>query len=184
MKKFLVSMVAVLAATSAFAGDLASINLDIVQKKPVANKAQGPAFSAKSFAGEPVLNHKGQIVGFDAVVIVDKYDQNFAAVRPLAEYAVAGVKVRTVAAVSFDNRGKKAYGGLGVLVPVGKFADGVDLELGAIAPGAEFTNAFKISQKIAPAVKIKVQPTSAYRSVIALPSKAEKALRDFSKQVF
>jgi len=184
MKKFLVSMVAVLATSSAFAGDLASINLDIVQKKPVVSKAQGPAFSAKSFAGEPVLNHKGQIVGFDAVVIVDKYDQNFAAVRPLAEYDVAGVKVRPVAAVSFDKYGKKAYGGLGMLVPVGKVVDGVDLELGAIAPGAEFTNGFRISQKIAPAVKIKVQPTSAYRSVISLPSKAEKALRDFSKQVF
>ena len=155
MKKLMMTLVALFATTSVFASEPLTINLSTVQSKHV-KKSEGPAFSAQSFAGTPVLNHNGQVVGFDAVVLVDKYDQNLAVVRPLAEYDVAGIKVRPVAALSVDKYGKKAYGGLGVLVPVGKVVDGLDLEVGAVAPGAEITNGFKISDKIVPAVKAKI----------------------------
>jgi hypothetical protein len=77
MKKFMMTLVALVIGTSAFAGDNLSINLTNVVTKEV-KKSEGPAFSAKSFAGAPVLNHNGQVVGFDIAVLVDQYDQNVA----------------------------------------------------------------------------------------------------------
>ncbi len=155
MKKILLTVVALIATTSAFATETLTINLSSVQAKQ-AKKSEGPAFSAKSFAGAPVLDHKGQVVGFDLAVLVDEYDQNVAVVRPLAEYSVAGVKVRPVAALSVTPHGDKVYAGVGALVPLGKVVDGVELEVGAVAPGADLANGFKIEGKLVPAVKAKI----------------------------
>lgn len=155
MKKLIFTLVALVIGTSAFANENLSINLTNVETKQV-KKSEGPAFSAQSFAGAPVLNHKGQVVGFDLAVLVDKYDQNVAVVRPLAEYSVAGIKVRPVAALSVTPHGDKVYGGVGALIPVGKVVDGLDLEVGAVAPGADFANGFKINGEFIPAVKAKI----------------------------
>jgi hypothetical protein len=155
MKKFMMTLVALVIGTSAFAGDNLSINLTNVVTKEV-KKSEGPAFSAKSFAGAPVLNHNGQVVGFDIAVLVDQYDQNVAVVRPLAEYSVAGVKVRPVAALSVTPHGDKVYAGMGALIPLGKVVDGLDLEVGAVAPGADLANGFKINGKLIPALKAKI----------------------------
>lgn len=174
MKKFLFSVVAILASTTVFASELA-INLSNVEVKQV-KKSEGPAFSAKSFAGAPVLNHKGQLVGLDAVVLVDKYEENLAVVRPLAEYSIAGVKVRSVAALSVSPDGKKVYGGLGALVPVGKVLDGLELEVGAVAPGAEFTNGFKIDGNFVPAVKAKIDLPKVFKGVKNVFNEIDKKL--------
>jgi|LauGreDrversion4_2_1035121.scaffolds.fasta_scaffold135139_2 hypothetical protein len=156
MKKFILTLVALVAGTSAFANGPLTIKLDNIQGKTVSKKTEGPAFSSQSFAGAPVLNHNGQLVGLDVVVLVDKYEENLAVVRPLAEYSVVGVKVRSVAAVSVSPNGKQVYAGLGVLVPVGKVLDGLDLEVGAVAPGADLTNGFKVDGNFVPAVKAKI----------------------------
>ena len=163
MNKFVVSLVAFFAASSAFASEL-TINVNNLQTKAV-KKTEGPAFGAQSFAGAPVLNHKGQLVGLDVVVLVDQYEENLAVVRPLAEYSVVGVKVRSVAAVSVSPNGKQVYAGLGVLVPVGKVLDGVELEVGAVAPGADLTNGFKIDGKFVPAVKAKIDLPKFFKGV-------------------
>jgi hypothetical protein len=155
MKKMMMTLVALMIGTSAFAADNLSINLTNVVTKQV-KKSEGPAFSAKSFAGAPVLNHNGQVVGFDIAVLVDQYDQNVAVVRPLAEYSVAGVKVRPVAALSVTPHGDKVYAGMGALIPLGKVVDGLDLEVGAVAPGADLANGFKINGKLVPALKAKI----------------------------
>ncbi len=174
MKKFLVSMVAVFAATSAFATENLVININNFQAKAV-KKTEGP-FSAKSFAGAPVLDHKGQLVGFDAVVLVDEYEENLAVVRPLAEYSLAGVKVRSVAAVSVSPNGKQVYAGLGVLVPVGKVLDGVELEVGAVAPGANLTDGLKIDGKLVPAVKAKFDLPKVFKGVKNILNEVDKKL--------
>ena len=72
MNKFVVSLVAFFAASSAFASEPLTINVNNLQTKAV-KKTEGPAFGAQSFAGAPVLNHKGQLVGLDVVVLVDQY---------------------------------------------------------------------------------------------------------------
>lgn len=164
MKKLIFTLVALVIGTSAFANENLSINLTNVETKQV-KKSEGPAFSAQSFAGAPVLNHKGQVVGFDLAVLVDKYDQNVAVVRPLAEYSVAGIKVRPVAALSVTPHGDKVYGGVGALIPVGKVVDGLDLEVGAVAPGADFANGFKINGEFIPAVKAKVDFAKVFKGV-------------------
>jgi hypothetical protein len=183
MNKFLVSMVALFATTSAFAAELPSINLNNVQKA-VVNKSQGPAFSAQSFAGVPVVNNKGQFVGFDLAVLVDKHDENVAVLRPLGSYKVAGVTFDSVYATSFSRDGKKVYGGLGLMAKVGKLVPGIDAKLGVIAPGAEITNGFKISNEFVPAVEVKVDAVTAMRNLVSAPTNVEKTVRSFFKQVF
>ena len=178
----MLTLAALVIGTSAFAFEDLSINLTNVETKQV-KKSEGPAFSAQSFAGTPVLNHNGQVVGFDAVLLVDKYDQNLAVVRPLAEYDVAGLKVRPVAALSVDKYGKKAYGGLGVLVPVGKFVDGLDIEVGAVAPGAELTNGFRIQEKLVPALKAKIDIPQAFKGVKNVVNKGLKVLSPVGGQI-
>ena len=174
MNKFVVSLVAFFAASSAFASEL-TINVNNLQTKAV-KKTEGPAFGAQSFAGAPVLNHKGQLVGLDVVVLVDQYEENLAVVRPLAEYSVVGVKVRSVAAVSVSPNGKQVYAGLGVLVPVGKVLDGVELEVGAVAPGADLTNGFKIDGKFVPAVKAKFDLPKVFKGVKNVWNEVDKKL--------
>jgi len=175
MNKFVVSLVALFATTSAFASERLTINVSNLQAK-VVKKSEGPAFSAKSFAGAPVLDHKGQLVGLDAVVLIDEYEENLAVVRPLAEYGVAGVKVRSIAAVSVSPNGKQVYAGLGVLVPVGKVVDGVELEVGAVAPGADLTNGFKVDGKFVPAVKAKIDLPKVFKGVKNVWNEVDKKL--------
>lgn len=175
MNKFVVSLVAFFAASSAFASEPLTINVNNLQTKAV-KKTEGPAFGAQSFAGAPVLNHKGQLVGLDVVVLVDQYEENLAVVRPLAEYSFVGVKVRSVAAVSVSPNGKQVYAGLGVLVPVGKVLDGVELEVGAVAPGADLTNGFKIDGKFVPAVKAKFDLPKVFKGVKNVWNEVDKKL--------
>lgn len=182
MKKLMMTLVALFATTSVFASEPLTINLSTVQSKHV-KKSEGPAFSAQSFAGAPVLNHKGQVVGFDLAVLVDKYDQNVAVVRPLAEYTVAGVKVRPVAALSVTPHGDKVYGGVGALVPLGKVVDGLDLEVGAVAPGADFANGFKINGEFVPAVKAKINFQELFNGSKKVVNEGMKKLSPFGGRV-
>ena len=178
----MMTLVALFATTSVFASEPLTINLSTVQSKHV-KKSEGPAFSAQSFAGAPVLNHKGQVVGFDLAVLVDKYDQNVAVVRPLAEYTVAGVKVRPVAALSVTPHGDKVYGGVGALVPLGKVVDGLDLEVGAVAPGADFANGFKINGEFVPAVKAKINFQELFNGSKRVVNEGMKKLSPFGGRV-
>lgn len=182
MKKLMMTLVALFATTSVFAADTLSINLSSVVTKQV-KKSEGPAFSAKSFAGAPVLNHKGQVVGFDLAVLVDKYEENVAVVRPLAEYSVAGIKVRPVAALSVSPHGDKVYGGVGALIPLGKVVDGLDLEVGAIAPGADFANGFKINGEFVPALKAKINFVELFNGTKKVVNEGMKKLSPFGGKV-
>lgn len=182
MKKLMMTLVALFATTSVFAADTLSINLSSVEAKQI-KKSEGPAFSAKSFAGAPVLNHKGQVVGFDLAVLVDKYEENVAVVRPLAEYSVAGIKVRPVAALSVTPHGDKVYAGMGALVPLGKVVDGLDLEVGAVAPGADLANGFKIEGKLVPAVKAKINFVELFNGTKKVVNEGMKKLSPFGGRV-
>ena len=183
MKKFLVSVVAVLAASSAFAVENLSINLGSVQKKTVVSDSQGPAFGPSSFFAQPVVNNKGQFVGFDLAVLVDKHDENVAVLRPLGSYKVAGVTFDSVYATSFSTDGKKVYGGLGLMAEVGTLVPGIEAKLGVVAPGAEFTNGFKISKDFVPAIEVKVDTVTAMRNLVSTPSNVEKTFRGLFKKV-
>lgn len=178
----MMTLVALFATTSVFAADTLSINLSSVEAKQV-KKSEGPAFSAKSFAGAPVLNHKGQVVGFDLAVLVDKYEENVAVVRPLAEYSVAGIKVRPVAALSVTPHGDQVYAGMGALVPLGKVVDGLDLEVGAVAPGADLANGFKIEGKLVPAVKAKINFVELFNGTKKVVNEGMKKLSPFGGRV-
>ena len=174
MKKILLSLVAFFAASSAFASEPLTIDVKNLQAKPV-KQTEGPAFSSSSFAGNQVLDHKGQIVGFDVVMLIDEYDENLAVVRPLAEYTVKGVIVRPVAAVSLTPDGKQVSAGLGFIIPVGKVLDGVELEVGAVAPGANLTDGLKIDGKLVPIVKAKFDFSKALKGV-------KNVLNEFDKK--
>jgi hypothetical protein len=178
MKKFLVSMVAVFAATSAFATENLSINLDSVQKKTVVNNSQKP-FSSNSYFAQPVVGNQGQLVGLEIGLLVDKHDENVALLRPLGKYKVAGLNLQTVSAASISTNGKKVYGGLGLMADFGSVTPGLEVKFGVVAPGAEVTNGFKISNEFVPAVQAKVDVVTLSRNIVSIPSKFEKTVRSF-----
>jgi hypothetical protein len=175
MNKFVVSLVALFATTSAFASEPLTINVNNLQAK-VVKKSEGPAFSAKSFAGAPVVNHNGQIVGVDLAVLVDGEDENVAVLRPLGEYKVAGVKVSTVFAASVDARGNNVYAGGGVLVPLGSVVPGFDLKVGAVVPGANLSSGGRLDTRIVPAFEAKIRVPELFGEAKSLVNKVLKTV--------
>lgn len=175
MNKFVVSLVALFATTSAFASEPLTINVSNLQAK-VVKKSEGPAFSAKSFAGAPVVNHNGQLVGADLAVLVDGEDENVAVLRPLGEYNVAGVKVSTVFAASVDAHGNNVYAGGGVLVPLGSVVRGFDLKVGAVVPGANLSSGGRLDTRVVPAFEAKIRVPELYGETKSFVNKVLKVV--------
>jgi hypothetical protein len=176
MKKLILTVAAILATSSVFASEPLTINLNNVPSKTQTKKTEGPAFSAQSFAGLPVANNKGQIVGFDLAVLVDKHDQNVAVLRPLGKYKVAGVNLQTVAAASLNPDGNQLYGGFGVMAEVGEIIPGVEASLGAVSPALNTSN-LTLSNNIVPALRTKFVVPTLVRHLESTPERAEKTLR-------
>ncbi len=61
----------------------------------------------------------------------------------------------------------------------GPIFPGVKAKLGIIAPGAEFTNGFKVSNDLVPALELNVDAVTAMRNLESIPSNVEKTLRKF-----
>jgi hypothetical protein len=158
MKKILLSLAALMIAATSYAGDNLVINLSNVpgyQAKKT-DKKTDEAFSAQSFAGAPVLNNNGQLVGFEAAVLFDRKNENVAILRPLASYNFLGLKVTSVFGASVDSHGNNLYAGGGVLVPLGAVVPGLDVKVGGIMKGSNLSSAGRFDTEVVPAAQVKV----------------------------
>ncbi len=175
MKKILFTFATIfILATTSFAENL-EINLSKVSVHQ-AKKSEGPAFSAQSFAGAPVLNHNGQLIGADLAVLVDGKDENVAVLRPLGEYKVSGIKVNTVFAASVDSHGNNVYAGGGVLVPLGSIVPGLDVKVGGVVPGANLSSGGRFDSRIVPAFEVKIRVPELYGESKSFVNKILKTL--------
>lgn len=177
MKNFVVSLVALFAATSAFASEPLAINLNNVSTKTVTKKTEGPAFGPQTFASLPVVKNNGQAFGLDLAVLIEKHEEKVALLRPLGKYKVAGVNLQTVASASVSTNGKKLNGGLGVLAEVGEVTPGVDVALGVVAPAVNLANGSITSNDWSPVLRTSIEPNTVVRNVVSIPFRAEKTAR-------
>ena len=172
MKKFLVSMVAVFAATSAFAVD------PIFTVKPPVKEGTG-TFHAKSYGVEVNSVNDVKFVG-----IYDNKNGNGAVQKTLQSFSYQGLKFYTTATLSTNKNVDKAYAGASAMVEFGPIAPGLSVAAGVTVRGVELQRGFNVNNSYYPTVAVAVDPMTLARNVMSTPAKAEKTVRNFVKQVF
>ena len=172
MKKFLVSIIAVFAATSAFAAD------SIFTVKPPVKDGTG-TFHAKSYGVEVKSVNDVKFVG-----IYDNKNGNGAIQKTLQSFSFQGLKFYTTATLSTNKNVDKAYAGASAMVEFGPVAPGLSVAAGLTVRGVELQRGFNINNSYYPTIAVSVDPMTLARNVMSTPAKAEKSVRDFFKQVF
>ena len=172
MKKFLVSIIAVFAATSAFAAD------SIFTVKPPVKEGTG-TFHAKSYGVEVKSVNDVKFVG-----IYDNKNGNGAIQKTLQSFSFQGLKFYTTATLSTNKNVDKAYAGASAMVEFGPVAPGLSVAAGVTVRGVELQRGFNINNSYYPTIAVSVDPMTLARNVMSTPAKAEKSMRDFFKQVF
>ena len=172
MKKFLVSIIAVFAATSAFAAD------SIFTVKPPVKEGAG-TFHAKSYGVEVKSVNDVKFVG-----IYDNKNGNGAIQKTLQSFSFQGLKFYTTATLSTNKNVDKAYAGASAMVEFGPVAPGLSVAAGLTVRGVELQRGFNINNSYYPTIAVSVDPMTLARNVMSTPAKAEKSARDFFKQVF
>jgi len=172
MKKFLVSIIAVFAATSAFAAD------SVFTVKPPVKEGTG-TFHAKSYGVEVKSVNDVKFVG-----IYDNKNGNGAIQKTLQSFSFQGLKFYTTATLSTNKNVDKAYAGASAMVEFGPVAPGLSVAAGVTVRGVELQRGFNINNSYYPTIAVSVDPMTLARNVMSTPAKAEKSARDFFKQVF
>ena len=172
MKKFLVSIIAVFAATSAFAAD------SVFTVKPPVKEGTG-TFHAKSYGVEVKSVNDVKFVG-----IYDNNNGNGAIQKTLQSFSFQGLKFYTTATLSTNKNVDKAYAGASAMVEFGPVAPGLSVAAGVTVRGVELQRGFSINNSYYPTIAVSVDPMTLARNVMSTPAKAEKSVRDFFKQVF
>ena len=172
MKKFLVSLVAVFAATSAFAAE------SIFTVKPPVKEGTG-TFHAKSYGVEVKSVNDVKFVG-----IYDNKNGNGAVQKTLQSFSFQGVKFYTTATLSTNANVDKAYAGASAMVEFGPVAPGLSVAAGLTVRGVELQRGFNINNSYYPTVAVSLDPMTLARNVMSTPAKAERTVRNFVKQVF
>ena len=172
MKKFLVTIIAVFAATSAFAAD------SVFTVKPPVKEGTG-TFHAKSYGVEVKSVNDVKFVG-----IYDNKNGNGAIQKTLQSFSFQGLKFYTTATLSTNKNVDKAYAGASAMVEFGPVAPGLSVAAGLTVRGVELQRGFNINNSYYPTIAVSVDPMTLARNVMSTPAKAEKSVRDFFKQVF
>jgi len=172
MKKFLVSIIAVFAATSAFAAD------SVFTVKPPVKEGTG-TFHAKSYGVEVKSVNDVKFVG-----IYDNKNGNGAIQKTLQSFSFQGLKFYTTATLSTNKNVDKAYAGASAMVEFGPVAPGLSVAAGVTVRGVELQRGFNINNSYYPTIAVSVDPMTLARNVMSTPAKAEKSVRGFFKQVF
>jgi len=172
MKKFLVSIIAVFAATSAFTAD------SVFTVKPPVKEGTG-TFHAKSYGVEVKSVNDVKFVG-----IYDNKNGNGAIQKTLQSFSFQGLKFYTTATLSTNKNVDKAYAGASAMVEFGPVAPGLSVAAGVTVRGVELQRGFNINNSYYPTIAVSVDPMTLARNVMSTPAKAEKSARDFFKQVF
>mgnify|MGYP000536475691 CR=1 FL=1 len=172
MKKFFVSLVAVFAATSAFAAE------SIFTVKPPVNDGTG-TFHAKSYGVEVKSVNDVKFVG-----VFDNKNGNGAIQKKLQSFSYQGLEFYTTATLSTNANVDKAYAGTSAMVQFGKVVPGLSVAAGVTVRGVELQRGFNVHNSYYPTIAVAVDPMTLARNVMSTPAKAEKTVRNFVKQVF
>lgn len=173
MKKFLVSCAAFLVASSAFANGSV-----FGPAKPPVNEGSG-TFHAKSYGIEVKSVNDIKFVG-----IYDNKNGNGAAQKTLQSFEFQGVKFYTTATLSTNSDVNKAYAGASAMVEFGRTVPGLSVAAGVTMRGVELQRGFNIHNSYYPTVALSVDPMTLARNAMSTPSRVEKTVRGFVKQVF
>lgn len=172
MKKFLVSVVAIFAATSAFASD----PIFGPAKPPV--KGGSGTFKAQSLGYEVKSVNDVKVVG-----IYDNKNGNGAVQKPLQSFEFQGVKAYTTATLSTNADVNKAYAGASAMVKLGSVVPGVGIDAGITVRGLTLDKSLRPVNSYHPTVTLNLEPVTLVRHITSTPSRVEKTVRQFCKQV-
>ena len=177
MKKILLSVVAIFAATSAFAGE------------PIYGPAFGPA---KPPVKEGTGTFKAQSLGYEVrsvndVKIVGIYDNkngNGAIQKPVQSFEFQGVKAYTTATLSTNADVNKAYAGASAMVKLGTVVPGLGVDAGVTVRGLTLDKSLRPVNSYHPTVTLNLEPVTLVRHITSTPARTEKTVRQFLKDVF
>ena len=173
MKKFILTLVSVALSASAFAnGPLFG------PAKPPVKEGSG-TFHAKSYGVEVKSVNDVKFVG-----IYDNKNGNGAAQKTLQSFNYQGVKFYTTATLSTNANVDKAYAGASAMVEFGRTVPGLSVAAGLTVRGVELQRGFNIHNSYYPTVALSVDPMTLARNAMSTPSRVEKTVRGFVKQVF
>ena len=173
MKKFILTLVSVALSASAFANG----PLFGPAKPPI--KEDSGTFHAKSYGVEVKSVNDVKFVG-----IYDNKNGNGAAQKTLQSFNYQGVKFYTTATLSTNANVDKAYAGASAMVEFGRTVPGLSVAAGLTVRGVELQRGFNIHNSYYPTVALSVDPMTLARNAMSTPSRVEKTVRGFVKQVF
>lgn len=173
MKKFFVSVVALFAATSAFAADPI-----FGPAKPPVKEGTG-TFKAQSYGLEVKSVNDVKFVG-----IYDNKNGNGAVQKPVQSFEFQGIKAYTTATLSTNADVNKAYAGASAMVKLGTVVPGVGIDAGVTVRGFTLDKSLRPVNSYHPTVTLNLEPVTLVRHISSTPSRVEKTTRKFIQQVF
>jgi len=173
MKKFILTLVSVALSASAFAnGPLFG------PAKPPVKEGSG-TFHAKSYGVEVKSVNDVKFVG-----VFDNKNGNGAIQKKLQSFTYQGVEFFTTATLSTNANVDKAYAGTSAMVQFGKVVPGLSVAAGVTVRGVELQRGFNVDNSFYPTVAISVDPATLFRNTLNTPSRVEKTVRQFMKDLF
>lgn len=173
MKKFLFSVVAIIASTSAFAAEPI-----FGPAKPPVNEGTG-TFKAQSLGYEVRSVNDVKVVG-----IYDNKNGNGAVQKPVQSFEFQGIRAYTTATLSTNADVNKAYVGASAMVKLGSVVPGLGVDAGVTVRGFTIDKSLRPVNSYHPTVTLNLEPVTLVRHLTSTPSRVEHTVRQFFKEVF
>ena len=173
MKKLILTLVSLVAGTSAFANGVV-----FGPAKPPVKEGTG-IFKAQSFGYEVKSVNDVKLVA-----VVDGRNSNGAVQKKLMDFNYQGVNFYSTATLSTNSDVKKAYAGTSFMVAVGKVIPGLSVDAGVTVRGITLDKGLRPDNSYYPTVALKLEPVTLVRNVMSTPARTEKTVREFVKNVF
>ena len=173
MKKLILTLVALVAGTSAFANGPV-----FGPAKPPVKEGTG-TFKAQSLGYEVKSVNDVKIVG-----IYDNKNGNGAVQKPLQSFEFQGIKAYTTATLSTNADVNKAYAGASAMVKLGTVVPGLGVDAGVTVRGLTLDKSLRPVNSYHPTVTLNLEPVTLVRHISSTPSRVEKTVRQFVKDVF
>jgi hypothetical protein len=173
MKKLILTLVALVAGTSAFANGPV-----FGPAKPPVKEGTG-TFKAQSLGYEVKSVNDIKIVG-----IYDNKNGNGAVQKPVQSFEFQGIKAYTSATLSTNADVNKAYAGASAMVKLGTIVPGIGVDAGLTVRGLTLDRSLRPVNSYHPTVVLNLEPVTLVRHISSTPSRVEKTVREFVKNVF
>ena len=173
MKKLILTLVALVAGTSAFANGPV-----FGPAKPPVKEGTG-TFKAQSLGYEVKSVNDIKIVG-----IYDNKNGNGAVQKPVQSFEFQGIKAYTTATLSTNADVNKAYAGASAMVKLGTIVPGIGVDAGLSVRGLTLDRSLRPVNSYHPTVVLNLEPVTLVRHISSTPSRVEKTVREFVKNAF